>query len=407
MTFAGALRAPGPHHPAPRAVCERCRRPVSVCYCRHLPRLSTRTRVVLLQHPRERDVAIGTARMASLCLPEAELCVGVKWSGSKELARALGDPARPPVLLSPGKGAVDLAAHTPAGPVTLIVVDGTWWQANKLVRENPELATIPRYFFTPPSPSEYRIRKEPDAAYVSTIEALAYVLGVLEGDPARFLALLAPFRAMIDTQIECQRTFASSHLRHVHARRPRRPRLPACLAERSDDLVCVVGEANAWPYRAREESASYPDELVQFCAKRLATGETFDCIAAPRSPIAPSTTAHTRLSREVLENGAGVDELLERWRGFVRDTDVLCSWGRYASRLLVAEGGALPETRVDLRQVARVVTRGKVGTLEGFAAALRARDPVEVQGRAGERLEQVAAIATHFAELARAERRGP
>jgi DTW domain-containing protein YfiP len=405
LTIAGAVRTLGPPDAAPRAVCERCRRPVSVCYCRHLPRLSTRTRVVLLQHPRERDVAIGTARMASLCLPEAELCIGVNWSGSKELARALGDPARPPVLLSPGKGAVDLAAHTPTGPVTLIVVDGTWWQANKLVRENPELATIPRYFFTPPSPSEYRIRKEPDAAYVSTIEALAYVLGVLEGDPARFLALLAPFRAMVDTQIECQKSFASTRLRHVHVRKPRRPRLPACLAERANDLVCVVGEANAWPYRARQESAAYPDELVQWSAKRLATGETFDCIAAPRSPIAPSTSAHTRLAREVLENGARVDELLDRWRAFVRDTDVLCSWGRYATSLLVAEGGAFPETRIDLRQVARIVEKGKVGTLEGYAERLDAqRDSAGVKGRAGVRLGQVAAIATRFVELARAER---
>nr|MDQ3300003.1 DTW domain-containing protein [Myxococcota bacterium] len=47
----------------------RCRRPQVVCYCAALPRIDTSTRVVILQHPRERDMAIGTARMASLCLP--------------------------------------------------------------------------------------------------------------------------------------------------------------------------------------------------------------------------------------------------------------------------------------------------------------------------------------------------
>ena len=52
--------------PAPferRAVCARCRRPERVCYCRHLTSIETTTRIVLLQHPRERRVAIGTARM--------------------------------------------------------------------------------------------------------------------------------------------------------------------------------------------------------------------------------------------------------------------------------------------------------------------------------------------------------
>jgi len=95
----------------PRAVCLRCRRPESVCYCRHITPLDTATRVVLLQHPRERDVAIGTARMASLCLPNSELHVGVRWQGSSALARALSDPSRPAALLYPGEGAIDVDTY--------------------------------------------------------------------------------------------------------------------------------------------------------------------------------------------------------------------------------------------------------------------------------------------------------
>ncbi|MGD0523742.1 MAG: tRNA-uridine aminocarboxypropyltransferase, partial [Polyangiaceae bacterium] len=186
---------------SPRPTCLTCLRPESVCYCPYIRPVPTRTRVVLLQHPRERDVAIGTARMASLCLPGAELHVGVRWDGSPVLARVLSDPARPAVLLYPGEDAIDVARDPPAGPVTLVVVDGTWWQAKKVVRENLELARLPRYSFTPPSPSEYRIRKEPHETFVSTLEALVHVLGVLEGDRSRFQALLVPFRAMVDAQI--------------------------------------------------------------------------------------------------------------------------------------------------------------------------------------------------------------
>src|SRR5262249_8118737 len=155
-------------------------------------RLETRTRVVILQHPRERDVAIGTARMASLCLPEASLHVGVRWDEHPALGSVLGDPARPPILLYPGEGARDILAEPPAGPVTLVVVDGPWSQAKTVVRDNPVLARLPRYAFTAPEPTQYRIRREPRREYVSTIEALMHVLGALEGDAARFRALLDP-----------------------------------------------------------------------------------------------------------------------------------------------------------------------------------------------------------------------
>jgi len=120
-------------------MCLRCRRPARVCYCAALPHLPTRTRVVILQHPRERDMPIGTARMASLCLPSAELHVGVRWSEHPALAAALADPARPPILLYPGAGARDVLREPPPGPVTLVVVDGTWSQARTVVRDNPIL----------------------------------------------------------------------------------------------------------------------------------------------------------------------------------------------------------------------------------------------------------------------------
>ena len=68
-----------------------------VCYCAALPRIETTTKIVILQHPRERDMPIGTARMASLCLPSAQLHVGVRWGEHPALSRALGDATHPPI----------------------------------------------------------------------------------------------------------------------------------------------------------------------------------------------------------------------------------------------------------------------------------------------------------------------
>jgi DTW domain-containing protein len=382
----------------PRAVCGRCRRPESVCYCRHVTTLETKTRVVLLQHPRERDVAIGTAHMASLCLAGAELHVGVSFGGLPALARALSDPARPAILLYPGEGAIDVVANPPEGPVTLVVVDGTWWQARKVVRQNPELAALPRYTFRPPRPSEYRIRREPQDDYVSTIEALVHVLGVLEGDRERFEALLTPFRAMIDTQLACQQRFHGARVRHAKkALKTTRPRIPALLCDRGEDLVCVVGEANAQPYCARANGVPYEDELVHWVAYRVSTGETFDFVVAPKNPLAPRTTSYIGLSESELAAGGTMDGLTAAWRAFVRDTDVVCSWGRYATALFAASDAHLPPARLDLRQVARVSTSAKVGTLDELVERVGVAPTAPLAGgRAGRRLAQVVEVARYF-----------
>jgi DTW domain-containing protein len=381
---------------APRAVCARCRRPESVCYCEHVTPLTTRTRVVIFQHPRERDVPINTARIAALCLPEAELHVGVRWSGTPALARALSDPDRPAALLYPGPDAVEIEA--PPGPVTLVVLDGTWWQAKKLLRENPELARLPRYAFRPAQPSDYRIRKEPTEECVSTIEALVHALGVLEGDPARFAAMLEPFRAMVDTQLEFVRRRIGRP--RVLSKRPKRPptdprsRLPRALLERPTDLVCVHGEANSWPY-GTEERRTVEDELVHWVAYRMATGETFELFVAPDGALAPNTARHLEVDGETITGGVRREVLLEAWSRFVRPSDVLCSWGTYAPKIFARAGGERGGSRIDLRRAAQLYLNDRVGTIEAAVGRLGGAPPSASpgRGRAGRRLGNLVAIA--------------
>ncbi len=330
---------------------------------------------------------IGTARMATLCLPNAQLHVGVRWDGHAALASALADTTRQAVLLYPGAGARDILADPPAGPVTLVVVDGTWSQAKTVVRDNPILQTLPRYAFATPEPSHYQIRREPRAEYVSTIEALMHVLGVLEGDPARFRALLAPLRAMVDAQLACQ---ASSPrrpgVRHPRGPRPERRALPGILPARWEDLVCVVGEANAWPYSNGHSGPR--DELVQWIAHRPATGETFSRVVAPARPLSPTTTFHTKLDETTLRAGTCHAELVAGFAAWSRPTDVVCAWGHYGPGLFLDHDGVLPDHRVDLRAAAQRFTSQKIGSLERYAESLGfvpPRSPL-APGRGGHRL---------------------
>jgi DTW domain-containing protein len=386
-----------------RPTCSRCERPLRTCYCRHLASLPTRTRVILLQHPREAEVAIGTARMAHLSLPGSELHVGIEWDQHPAVLRALADPTRKAALLYPGKDAIDVGEHPPDEPVTLFVVDGTWAQTKKLVRKNPALARLPRYAFTPRAPSEYRIRKEPRLDYVSTIEALAHVLSCLEGaEDGRFERLLLPFRALIDTQIDHQTRIHCSRHTKVRAA-PKPPRLSPLLADPRGDFLVVTGEANAWPYRDRRE---LPEELVHWLAFRVSDGALFEAVIAPRNPLCPNTSKHVELSEGEMLAGEPWTEVEERFRAFVRPTDVVLSWGHYATALFRKQGGWLPARHVDLRKSAGDHLKGKIGSLEAYVDRVPVvPEPVRGRGRGGERLALSVAATRVLAEAARASRR--
>lgn len=141
---------------------------------------------------------ISTCRLAHLSLPNSEMHVTFGPEGRPTLSATLAEPGT--MVLFPGPGSVDVASLT-TPPRTLVVVDGTWSNARKMVQRSPLLASLPRLGFNPAHPSTYRIRKEPAAHCLSTIEAVAYVLDVLEGSPGQFSPILGAFDRLVETQI--------------------------------------------------------------------------------------------------------------------------------------------------------------------------------------------------------------
>ena len=333
--------------------------------------------------------------MASLALANSQLHVGMRWGQHAAFNAAISNPQAPPILLYPGPGARDILSDPPKGPVTLVVVDGTWSQAKTLVRDNPVLAALPRYAFAAPEVSEYRIRREPDDAFVSTIEALMHVLGALEGDAEKFRALLTPFRAMVDAQLAHQAAHPRARVRQPRSG-PRGPQLPELLRERYQDLVCIVGEANAWPCGApRTDDARFApgtaDEMVHWVALRISTGEIFDRIAAPIRDVSPTTPMHINLALPLLQAGSSQREVIDAFSAFLRPTDLLCAWGHFAPAMYRANGGTLPDGIIDLRGVAQRLTPGKLGTLEAYAErVLHSQRVAPAMGRAGARVGRLA-----------------
>jgi DTW domain-containing protein YfiP len=162
--------------------------------------------ILVLQHPQEQDRVLGTARLLAGSLTNGKVVVGLSW---RNLAHALGEPAeaRDWGVLYLGstqtKGHAGLVAVDGKGlPMTdqaaarvglrgLIALDGNWAQAKALTR-------LRRFVVVPEGPSLYGdLRREARPDAVSTLEAVALSLQVLEGDGAVRERLLEPFKALL------------------------------------------------------------------------------------------------------------------------------------------------------------------------------------------------------------------
>lgn len=183
-----------------RATCYRCHKPELTCICAKVPRVDNRTAIWLLQHKRERFHHIGTARIAKLGLARfrCDIYYGSPLATPTAVPEGTG-------ILYPGPQARPLETlDRHEAPRTLVVLDGTWHHAKTLYRDNAWLHALPRFSLSPRAESNYRIRREPSADCLSTIEAVVQALRILEPDTVGLDGLLAAFDAMIDAQIRLQ-----------------------------------------------------------------------------------------------------------------------------------------------------------------------------------------------------------
>lgn len=163
-------------------LCPRCRLKNSLCICAEIPKIETRSKVVLLIHSLELKKATSSARLLRAALPNSEMRV----FGAPDSVFELSDLAtqgRELLLLFPDAGKPALSVETLAGlsaPITLLVPDGTWQQGKKIASFASQHLKVRRIGVPTESASTYRLRASPRAERLSTFEAVARALGVIE-----------------------------------------------------------------------------------------------------------------------------------------------------------------------------------------------------------------------------------
>ena len=164
--------------------CDTCFQQTAHCVCDCIPTIKSQTRFLIVRHWKERRKPSNTGRFVNYALPESTLvdygAPGEQWDPS-----CLDVPT--PALLFPDPSAPICDFH----PSTVIVIDGSWPQARKLVNKLPGLKALPRLTIQPPPSAPIRLRTPPMDGGMSTIEAVAAALDELEGpsagDPLRLL----------------------------------------------------------------------------------------------------------------------------------------------------------------------------------------------------------------------------
>lgn len=175
--------------------CPRCYLPTRLCLCAQVPRLDTRTEFLVIRHNKEKEKSTNTVRVAALALVRCQVLT----------YGAPGERFDPSVLEGPGTWLLfpDTQAPEPQAPPPqrLIVLDGNWGQARRMVQRLPVLRRMPGLALPPPPPNTRRLRRPPSPDGMSTLEAMAGAVALLEGE-ALAKQLYALHELMIDRVME-------------------------------------------------------------------------------------------------------------------------------------------------------------------------------------------------------------
>jgi DTW domain-containing protein YfiP len=164
--------------------CSACRLPGWLCVCGLAPRLALRTPVAVVAHVSDLPRTSSTVRLLALAVRGVTVLPHGEFPAPADPASCL--PAGfTPLVLFPGRGArpltPELVATLPSPPA-LVVPDGNWRQAGRMVKRLPLLAGAVKVTLPDRAFAGTALRRNQAEHHMSTYEAVAQAVGVLEGE---------------------------------------------------------------------------------------------------------------------------------------------------------------------------------------------------------------------------------
>ena len=187
-------------------------RPLSTCICEHISALETKTRFIILMHPKEYiKEKNGTGHMTQLQLENSEIIVGVDFTNNKRVNELLTKEKSASFLLYPGKDNFNLSVRSSSeinsfigNNANIFILDGTWPCARKMLSLSKNLQNLKRVSFDNKIESKFIIKQQPAPLCLSTIESVYTVLNLLKDgnlEQCQTEGFLLPFEKMISYQL--------------------------------------------------------------------------------------------------------------------------------------------------------------------------------------------------------------
>lgn len=172
-----------------RDLCSKCFRPTKACFCQYLSPFETKNYYCFLMHPMEaKRSQIGTGRLTHLALTNSEIIVDTSFDNNERFNRLLSDHGLTPLLLYPGKDAINLDSveskksdvFNPNNRYLIFIIDGTWPCAKSMARDTKKLHSIQKICFKNEFTSQFDIKHQPAKYCLSTIESTYHLLDKLK-----------------------------------------------------------------------------------------------------------------------------------------------------------------------------------------------------------------------------------
>lgn len=164
---------------AQRAMCDDCGRPQTVCLCHAFTTLHPSLQLIIWQDPAEARHPLSTAPLLHKSIAGSRLIRGDVFSRQDIFA---GTAEHHCAVVFPFAHKAALTAGRYADITHLLILDGTWRKVRKLLLANPWLKDLNHLALDVQHGSRYAIRTSPRDDGLSTIEAGAQALSLLDNE---------------------------------------------------------------------------------------------------------------------------------------------------------------------------------------------------------------------------------
>ena len=161
--------------------CSDCGMITGFCFCDLVEKIDLDSFVTVLIPISEWYKTTNTGRLAKVALKNSKIVITGQKDSPFKPSYAL-KPGYENLLLFPGGNKVNKDFfNSLEKPMNLIVRDGTWQNAPRVIKRHKELFTLKRISLPIGKPSEYHLRDWDTEGQISTFEAIARILGLSAG----------------------------------------------------------------------------------------------------------------------------------------------------------------------------------------------------------------------------------